>query len=281
MAQPPQVSYRRGRLGGVLGRLRDQAGMTQGEVAAQLSITDDRISRVENGKGKLDIPLLRALLGVYGIDDPEMVSALEDMVRNVVSRGWWYSYNSYLHTAYQDFLGLEGDADEVKTWQTLLIPGRLQTEEYARALLVAGQGIVHSSPEQVAKLVAVRMQRQGHPWPRQFSVILSEAALRGSIGTEITRRQIEHLIITSETPAVDLRVMPLSVGPHVGLDGPFSLFRFPDGGRLAHLESLVSSFYLEDSGSVAAYARGFEQLMSIALDQDDSRAHLEHLARSL
>lgn len=285
MAPTSPPTFRRRRLGGALRRLREERGLTQQEAADQIGYRIDRISRAEMGRTKIEVPLLRALLDVYGVDDAELRSALEDMARNVSQRGWWHSYASFLHLAFQDFLGLEHDARRVQTWQTMLIPGLLQTEDYARTLLEAGNGIVHTSPERIAKLVSVRMERKKalvKEEPLHLSAIISEAALHDTIGnTTVMRAQIEHLAEAATKPNIDLRIMPLdSGGPHVGLDGPFTLFSFPDGGELASLEALVNSFYLEEEESVAAYSRAFEQLSTRALDQEATLTHLAQMTRA-
>jgi hypothetical protein len=207
------------------------------------------------------------------------------MARNVSQRGWWHSYASFLHLAFQDFLGLENDASHIQAWHTMLVPGLLQTEEYARALLKAGDGIVHTSADRIDKLVSVRMERKAalaKSPPLQLSVLLSEATLRNTIGdTGTMQRQVEHLVNLSGKANISLRMLPLDRGPHLGLDGPFTLFTFPDGGRLASLEALVNSFYLEDERSVDLYAQAFNQISGLALSEADSVAYLEKQARDI
>jgi hypothetical protein len=98
----------------------------------------------------------------------------------------------------------------------------------------------------------------------------------------VIRGQIEHLIEASQLPNISFRVLPLDHGgPHLGLDGAFTLFDFPDGGQLANLESLVNSIYLEDTASLEAYSRAFEQISQRALDEDASRGYLDQMARAL
>jgi len=272
---PP--TFRRRRLGMALRRLREGKKLTQQAVADSLGVNIDRISRAELGRTKVDVPLLRALLNEYEITDQGLRQTLEDMTRNISERGWWHSYASSLTLAFQDFLGLEGEATLTRSWQTL-VPGRLQTEEYTRLLLAAGQGIVHPTPEQVETRVAVRMERQRklrHP----YEVILSESALRDHIGDAAAmRRQIVHLREQSERDEISLRIMPLSRGPHLGLDGPFTLFTFPDGGQLASLEALLNSFYLEDEESLRIYDLAFTQIRGLALDEEQSKAYLDRAA---
>lgn len=119
--------------------------------------------------------------------------------------------------------------------------------------------------------------------PLHLSAIISEAALHDTIGdAPAMRTQLRYLAETASEPNIDLRILPLSSGaPHVGLDGPFTLFTFADGAELASLETLVNSFYLEDAESVGTYSRAFEQLTTRALDHDTTRAHLEQMARAL
>lgn len=285
MAATSQPTFRRERLGQALRRLREAQGMTQTQAAEKIGFTDDRISRAENGRTKVEIPLLRSLMDIYKVKDPELRSALEDMARNVSQRGWWHSYASVLHVAFQDFLGLERDARQVRTWQALLVPGLLQTEDYCRALLQAGAQIVHKTPARIESLTSVRMERKmvlDGDKPLRFDAVVSAAALVSSIGNPAAMRsQIKHLLAESERETVGLRVLPLECGPHVGSDGSFTLFEFPDASQLASLESLVSQIYLEDDDSLQAYSRAYLQVSNMALDQRATRDYLANLARSL
>ncbi|MFJ8770659.1 helix-turn-helix domain-containing protein [Streptomyces microflavus] len=275
MAPTSPPTFRKRRLGGALRRMREELGLTQQEVADRIGYRIDRVSRMETGRTKVEVPALRAMLDVYGVDDPALRSAMEDMARNVSQRGWWHSYASFLHLAFQDFLGLESDASEICLWETLLIPGLLQTEDYTRRLLTAGTGVIHSTPERVEKLTSVRLERQkalDREDPLNLRVVISEAALRNPIGDRvIMRKQLEHLVCMSEKSNVHIQVLPLGYGPHLGLDGAFTLFSFPDGGRLASLESLVNSFYLEDEDSVQAYLSAFGNIREGALSEDETR----------
>lgn len=275
MAPTSPPTFRKRRLGGALRRMREELGLTQQEVADRIGYRIDRVSRMETGRTKVEVPALRAMLDVYGAVDPALRSAMEDMARNVSQRGWWHSYASFLHLAFQDFLGLESDASEICLWETLLIPGLLQTEDYTRRLLTAGTGVIHSTPERVEKLTSVRLERQkalDREDPLSLRVVISEAALRNPIGDRaIMRRQLEHLVCMSEKSNVHIQVLPLDYGPHLGLDGAFTLFSFPDGGRLASLESLVNSFYLEDEDSVQAYLSAFGNICEGALSEGETR----------
>ncbi|MBV6700290.1 helix-turn-helix transcriptional regulator [Kitasatospora aureofaciens] len=279
MAPTSPPTFRRRRLGMALRRLREAQGRTQFDVAAAIGVNIDRISRAELGRTKVDVPLLRVLLDEYAVTDQDLRQTLEDMTRNIGARGWWHSYNSFLTLGFQDFLGLEGEAALTREWENL-VPGRLQTEEYTRLLLAAGQGIVHPTREQIESRVAVRMGRQ-MKLRRPYEVVLGEAAVLNHIGdAEAMKRQIVHLREQSERDDINLRILPLSCGPHLGLDGAFTLFTFPDGGQLVSLEALLNSFYLEDEDSLRIYNAAFGQIHELALDEKQTQAFLERAAHA-
>lgn len=268
-------TYRRARFGGVLRRQREQCGMTLDAVAAQVGVGVDKINRVELGRVKLDVPLLRRLLDVYGVQDPETREVLEDMVVNLAKRTWWQTYG--VHLPLQDFLGLEQDATAAWVWEPLLVHGRLQTERYAEHLLIAGHGVVPGGQERVDAMVAVRMKRQ-HTVTSKLTVVLGAAALQTVVGgPDVMREQIAHMLTRQD---VELRVLPVE-HPHVGLDGAFTLLDFPDGGRLAAIENLVTTTYVDDPDSLAVYGRAADHLTKLALDPSASRAFLESHIRTL
>ncbi|MFF7454999.1 helix-turn-helix domain-containing protein [Kitasatospora sp. NPDC008115] len=279
MAPTSPPTFRRRRLGTALRRLREAKKLTQQAVADAVGVNIDRISRAELGRTKIDVPLLRVLLDEYGVRDQGLRQTLEEMTRNISERGWWHSYASFLTLTFQDFLGLEGDAELMRSWETL-VPGRLQTEEYTRLLLAAGQGIVHSTREHLESRVAVRMERQ-RKLNRPHEIVLSEAAVLGRIGDAgAMKRQITHLREQSDRDDIKLRILPLSCGPHLGLDGAFTIFTFPDGGQLVGLEALLNSFYLEDEDSLRTYNAAFDQIRDLALDEKQSKAFLERAAHT-
>jgi transcriptional regulator with XRE-family HTH domain len=268
-------TYRRARFGSVLRRLRDQCGLTQSAAAAQVGVSVDKINRVESGRVTLEVPLLHALLDLYGVHDQDIREVLEDMVTNLAKRTWWQTYG--VHLPLQDFLGLEQDATSAWAWEPLLIHGRLQTKRYAEHLLTAGDGVVLGGQDRVASMVAVRMERQ-RAVTSKLTVVLGAAALQTIVGgPDVMREQIAHLLTRQD---VELRILPLE-RPHVGLDGAFTLLDFPDGGQLAAIENLVTTTYVDDTDSLAIYSRAADQLTKLALDPSASRAYLEEHVRTL
>ncbi|NUU22426.1 MAG: helix-turn-helix domain-containing protein [Streptomycetaceae bacterium] len=284
MAPISEPSVRRKRLGSALLALREAAKMTQEAAGEAIGKSKDTISRVESGKQKVDVPLLRTLLDVYKVDDASPLrEALEAMTKNISARGWWHSYRSYLATAHQDFLGLESDAEGVREWEPLLVPGLLQHPAYTRALLAAGEGILHRDPEQLSNRVQVRMERKQVLDRPDFAldVIVSAAALQTSAGSAGTMRdQLNYLLDQSERPNVQLRVMPPDAGFHLGMDGAFTIIEFPGGGRLITLDSMVNTMYLEDEATLDAYDAAFARMRKDALSVRASRDAIREFARA-
>ncbi|WP_030237232.1 helix-turn-helix domain-containing protein [Streptomyces sp. NRRL S-350] len=274
-----EQDYRRMRVGGILRRLREQCGMTLEVASAAAGIKIDRLSRLERGAVRIDVPVVRALLDVYGVDDRKVRAALEETVRSLTAPTWWQSYARSLHIALKNLLGLEETAGSVWTWQPLLIPGRLQAEEYSRALLHAGVGIVHDGIEQAETLVQVRQERQRRV-TTPLTAVIGEAALRTPVGgAEVMRTQIRHLL-AQDPDLVTLLVLPSERGAHVGLDSAFSVLDFPDGARVATIETLATTLYLDDEASLDTYAKAMAQITDLALDPSATRKFLEQLVRA-
>jgi transcriptional regulator with XRE-family HTH domain len=269
------ATYRRARFGGGLRQLREQRKLTQRAVATAAGVGVDKINRVESGRVALDMELLRTLLDIYEVQDRALRAALEAMVENLSLPGWWQTYA--LAPALRDFLGLEQDASAVWAWEPLLVHGRLQTERYAEHLMLSGDDVVLGGKERVASMVTVRMKRQ-RAVTNRLTVILGAAALQTVVGgPDVMREQIAHLLTRTD---VELRILPLG-RPHVGLDGAFTLLDFPDGGRLAAVENLVTTAYIDDQDSLDVYGRAADQLTKLALDPSASRTLLEDHVRAL
>lgn len=275
-----EQDLRRTRVGGMLRRLREQTGKTLEVASDEAGIKIDRLSRLERGVVRIDVPVVRALLDVYGVQDRQVRAALEETVRSLTAPTWWQSYARSLHIALKNYLGLEETASSVWTWQPLLVPGRLQTEEYSRGLLSAGIGVVHDGPEQVETLVRVRQERQRRV-TSPLTAVIGEAALRTPVGgAAVMRTQLRHLL-TRDPSDITLLVLPSDRGAHVGLDSAFSVLDFPDGARVATVETLVTMLYLDDETSLGAYAKAMAQITDLALDPSATRAFLDEAARSL
>jgi transcriptional regulator with XRE-family HTH domain len=280
---PTEPSLRRRRVGAVLAKYRKACGLTQAEVGERIGKGHVQIGRVENGQGKVDIPLLRALLDIYGITDTALRDNLEEMVRGIRSRGWWHTYRSYLSPAHADILDLEADARRIRNWDGALFPAVLQTGTYTEAVLAAGHGTLHTDADRLDAHVRIRRERSRILDNEGFALdtIIGEAALRTSTEPRLMREQLDHVVTESHRANVCVRVVPTGAGFHLGLDGPFSLFDLNDGGRIVTVQSLLNITYLDDSAAVDSYTAAFEQLGERALNERDSRNLINAVARSL
>ncbi|MDH6579794.1 helix-turn-helix transcriptional regulator [Kitasatospora sp. MAP5-34] len=274
MPDEPRPTVRGRRLGSELRRLRESAGKSTEDAATVLKCSRAKISRIETGVSGIRRLDLGILLDLYGIMGPKDRDALEALARDSKKRGWWHDYGDTVPPAYADFLGLEGDARYVRTWQPLVLPGLLQTEDYARALLEANPAAVR--PERIDQLVKIRMERKevlSKPDPARFWAIIWEPALRCAVGgKDVRRAQLEHLTQAAQLPNVTLQVVPLDVGATAGACGAFVMFGFTDSPApgVVFLETLTSSHYLEQEAELDGYGLVFEYLRSSALNPTQS-----------
>src|SRR6266516_3289490 len=210
MTDAPPV--RRRLLGATLRRFREAAGFTLEDAAHILECDRSKISRIETGQRGVRPKELRELLVEFGVEETRR-DALLTVARQTHQAGWWQSYSHVLSDAYQDFIGLEATATAIWTYEAQLVPGLLQTEDYARA--IAAASLVGESQEEREQFVQVRLTRQQvltRDNPLQFWAILSEGALRQMVGDrDIMTGQLRHLIdIGNDQPNVNLQVLPFS-----------------------------------------------------------------------
>ncbi|MEU8975910.1 helix-turn-helix transcriptional regulator [Streptomyces monashensis] len=283
----PQSVYRR-QLAARLKGLRNAAGLTLTEVADQLEVNQGSLSRIENGERGTTPVLIRALLDLYGVEDEERRGDLLDLVRadKEQQKPWWRKYSTVLTpTRYDGYLALEAGATHLASYQPMLVPGLLQTEEYARSVI--SQMRKDLTPPQVESLVRVRMERQNNRLsgdaPARLSAILDEAVLRRTVGSaEVMRDQLRKLVKASEQPHVTVQLLPFSLGAHPGLYGPFVILTFPDPTPdLVWLESPKTSVYLESPENVDTYADIFDELRGIALDPSETRTRIAQISKEL
>ncbi|HEV2376234.1 MAG TPA: helix-turn-helix transcriptional regulator [Streptosporangiaceae bacterium] len=268
MTDAPPV--RRRLLGTALRRFREQAGYTLEDAARMLECDRSKISRIETGQRGVRPKELRELLVEYGVEEPRR-EALLTIARQVHQAGWWQPYSHALSDAYQDFIGLEASALAIWTYEAQLIPGLLQTEDYAKA--IARASLVAESQEEHEQFVKVRLTRQQvltrDSNPLQFWAILSEGALRQMVGgREVMRAQLAHLVeIGRQRPNVNLQVLPFAAGAHAATSGPFLIMKFPEAPDLGvvYMEGQAGGIYLESADEVARYTLVFEHLRASAL----------------
>lgn len=238
------------------------------------------MSRIETGRSGAKASDVRLLLDAYEVCDCQLRALLEALAGAAdgdrsARHQWWHAYKGLLPAAYRDFISLESQACRLRTLETSVVPGLLQTPEYARAVTRASlDGL---TDEQVDTLVEVRLARQdvlrADP-PMALSAVLDEAVLRRRIGGYgVMARQLRHLVdIGTQLPQVCLQVLPFAAGAHLGLTGPFVIFSFPNISDLdvVVLDHLTSSLYLERKEDLRAYSEAFNSLGEHALSTDDS-----------
>ncbi|WP_434581785.1 helix-turn-helix domain-containing protein [Carbonactinospora thermoautotrophica] len=282
-------TIRRRWLGRALKELRLAAKKTRDQAAGVLDCDVSKISRIESGHRGIKTAELRALLDFYGLTDAAKRDRLVTLARKARTRDWWdIEYGNVLSAGdYRDYLSLESDAAWLRMYESRVVPGLLQTQDYARAIIRAGK--VEATEEQIDTLVEVRMSRQSllqrQPDPLRVWAVLDEAVLRRKIGgREVQREQLLHLVETVRSlPTVTVQVLPFDVGAHAGINGHFMLIGFPEeyAPDVVWLESLDSSLYLENQGSVERYSLVFDHLKARALDPDESLDMISQVAKEL
>ncbi|MFD4556802.1 helix-turn-helix domain-containing protein [Streptomyces sp. NPDC058469] len=273
-------AVRRRKLGAELRALRAEAGLTSGEAARLVGWHQSKVSRIETGASGVKPPDVRLLLDAYQVGDPQLRDMLLVLAGSDDGGGrhhWWHAYRGVLPPAYRDFISLESQASTIRNLETSVVPGLLQTPEYARAVTRAAVGgLDNDGPERLDALVQVRLARQdvlrADP-PLALSVVLDEAVLRREIGGPgVMARQLDRLVEAAHLPQVRLQVLPFAAGAHIGITGPFVIFSFPSTSDLdvVVLDHLTSSLYLERKEDLEAYSEAFSTLQFHALSPEDS-----------
>jgi transcriptional regulator with XRE-family HTH domain len=274
-------TVRRRRLGLELRRLREAAGVTIDAVAERLECSSSKISRIETGHSGATPRDVRDMLAVYGVSGP----AAEDLVqvaREARQKGWWHLYGTVLTTAY---VGLEAAASSIRAYEAQVVPGLLQVEEYARAMICEARPDI--SDAEVDRRVHVRMARQSlltQDEPLQLSVVLDEAAFHRLVGgPEVMRRQVDHLTRMSALPNIALQVLPFSAGPHAGMDGSFAILGYeePADPDVVFASNAAGGLFLEKDEELRRYHAIFEQLKKSALPPEESIALLAARAKEM
>lgn len=277
-SQPPTARLRR--LAAELLRLRKAAGLSREAVAEQTGINKATLYRIETAQARPQPRTLKALLDLYEVEEAER-EELVALSREANQQGWLKTFEGELPDRYNALIGFESEARQLLTYQALLIPGLLQTEDYARAV-IRGMG-PQLTDDEVEALVAARMQRQQVLEGDQlrFWAVVDEAALWRSVGdAAVLRAQLEHLRRVARRPNVTLQLLPFDAGPHPALLGAFVILKFGDIGApdIVYIESEAGDLFLDDEPSVERYNTTFEHLRATALS---SRASADFLSRRI
>ena len=272
---------RRRRLGLELRALREATGMSGEEVAARLSWSTSKLSRMEIGRNPPSPADLGKLLDLYGMTDQAHRDQLAVLLREAKRKGWWQIYSDI---PYSTLIGLEAEAASMLTYEQV-IPGLFQTEAYARAIIAGTIPMV--GPETLDQRVEVRLTRQAvvmRERPLEVRAVLDETCIRRLVGgREVMRRQLTRLLELAERPNVIVQVLPFEVGAHPGtMFGPFTVLGFeqPADPGVVYVEG-NSDPYPDREGDLERYRMAFDHLRSMALSVPQTngllRAALEAL----
>jgi transcriptional regulator with XRE-family HTH domain len=281
-------TVRRRRLANELRRLREAAGLTIEQVAETLECSSSKISRIETASVNAIPRDVRDMLQLYGVTGDQL-EELRQLAREARQKdGLYLEYRDIPNVTMAD---LEAAASSIHQYQALLIPGFLQTADYARAVLRAIRVDLRSRPEEIERRVEFRLERQAllrerlaQEDPPSIWVVLDEAALRRPIGgREVMRAQLERLSEVAELSNIALQVLPFSVSAHAGLDGEFTVMSFPDPVHpdVVFIENSTRDLYLEDADAIRRYVQIFDHLRATALDTAESLAFLIEVAKEL
>jgi len=249
-------------LGGHLRHLRERAGITTEQAAAAIRGSHSKISRMEHGRVSFKERDIADLLILYGVTSGEEREALLSLAREANTPGWWQGYSDILPHWLEPYFGLEAAASFIRSYELQFVPGLLQTEGYARALIRLGNAL---SEDDVVRRVEARLSRQEilrRATPPRLWAVMDEAALRRPIGGRtVMRDQVRHLIEMSDHPFVTLQILPFQTGAHPAMGGPFTILRFsePDLRDVVYIEQLTSALYLDKPTEVDSYLEVMEQ----------------------
>jgi transcriptional regulator with XRE-family HTH domain len=279
-------SIRRRQLSAELRRLRERAGLNGDEAAERLGWSASKISRIELHRTEVKATDLRRLLDLYGVGDSRRQELLA-LARESSRSGWLEAVTAAFPPEYAAYLYAEAEAREVWNWEPQVVPGLLQTADYARAVMHGWQSMFSLPPGNTDRRVEARVVRQqvlNRDPPLELSAVLDESVLHRRFGdSRVMRQQLEKLIEISQMPNIRLQVFPLSSDDPIAA-GPFSVMKFSQVFEiklhdLVVIEQLTGNYYLEDEDETYKYHVAFQRLMANALDATKSRDFITRAIR--
>ncbi|MBF6130586.1 helix-turn-helix domain-containing protein [Nocardia brasiliensis] len=248
-------------LGGQLRKLRESKNITREAAGDAIRGSHAKISRLELGRTGFKERDIRDLLTLYGVTDAEERQRFLELARQANEPGWWHRYSDLLPQWFGTYLGLEQAASKIRTYEAHLVPGLLQTPEYARAVVALGYEDADTD-----RRVQVRQRRQEilhRADPPVVWAVIDEAALHRPVGgPRVQREQLEHLIELAKLPNVTVQVLPYSAGEHAAAGSSFSILRFAEAELpdIVYLEHLTSALYLDRRQDLALYLSVMDRL---------------------
>jgi Domain of unknown function (DUF5753)/Helix-turn-helix domain len=272
-------------LGSRLRGLREANGLTRQVAGDTIRASDAKMSRLELGRVGYKQRDVADLLTLYGVEDPEERETYLSLAHQTNAPGWWHKYGEVLPHWFGTYVGLEQAAAVIRSYQVQFVPGLLQTDDYARAVIRLGHPDVSESEINMrANLRTARQKILTMPDGPKIWAVVDEAALRRPVGgTEVMRTQVQRLIDLAELPNVTLQVVSFEAGGHAAAGGPFSILRFSasDISDIAYLEQLTSALYLEKAAEVRNYLMVMDRLCAEATSPSETTNLLETFLKQL
>ena len=281
----PAPTARLRRLASELRRLRAAAGLSRDEVSERTGINTTTLFRLESARARPQARTLAALLDLYQVPDavrPDLIS----LSRQAGEQTWLQMPTSGLPEEYTTYISFEAEADALLNYESLFIPGLLQTEAYARAALRAG--LPTAGKEEIDGLVQARISRQegvlARDKPLRLWAIVDEAVLHRRVGgAVVTKAQLARLAGAAELPHITLQVIPYDVGGHPGMMGSFVIMQFgePVAADVVYIETMAGDLFLEQETDLSRYRAIFEHLRALALPPQASAALIASIAQDM
>ncbi|MQA25895.1 MAG: helix-turn-helix domain-containing protein [Micromonosporaceae bacterium] len=264
-------------LGKHLRDLRDAARLKLTDAAEHIQRDSATVSRFERGLTPPRTPDVLELLNLYGVDDPVLRDGLEDLSREIWRKGWWDGYKQHMAVQIIDAAWLESRTERLRDFSTLVLPGLLQTPEYAEAIMRAADP--DTPEERVQSRIEFRMRRQQvltQDEPLPYRSILDEATVHRAVGgAEVMRAQLQHLLDASDHPNVTIRVLPFATGAPASPEGAFALFTMAEPfSDVAQINTEGGAIYLE-TPEAERFDEAYTRLEQEALSAEDSRAFIK------
>jgi transcriptional regulator with XRE-family HTH domain len=279
-------TVRRRRLAAELRRLRERAGFVGEEVARLLGWSTSKISRIERGQTGVKSEDLQLLLDLYSVEQPHREELLA--LARESRRTDWIETASF-PAGYAEYLYAEAEATTLWNWEPQLVPGLLQTEPYAREVMLGWHTMFALPPTDIDVRVDVRMKRQqtlSSDRPLELSVVIDESVIHRRFGSNaVMRQQLERLAESSDLPNVEIRALPLNGNHPIGT-GSFAYMQFAQVHDvplhdIVAVEQLASNYYVEDTPDTHKYRVAFERLKESSLSLAESRDLIIKVARDI
>ncbi|MEU4442866.1 helix-turn-helix transcriptional regulator [Actinosynnema sp. NPDC050801] len=275
----PTIRLRR--LAGQLRRLRDGTDLRREDVEERTGLHATTLYRIETARSRPQYRTFDMLLKLYGVPTDEQMR-LKALYKQSAGEGWIQPWHENLREGYTAYISFEADAYGLRHYSGQFIPGLLQTEDYARAVIRGGS--YDATDEQVEDRVRTRIERQAvltKEKPLKLWAIIDESALHREVGGPTAMRgQLGHLLRAAKMPQVTIQVIPFGAGAHPGMPGEFVVMEFEDAldTDLIYVDSQAGEIFLESDADIERFRAGFEHLVAVAKSPDDSVALIAEIA---